>query len=111
MTDTEKLDYLITAVNELLTRVGGVPIQQPLQFDVPQPLPGEGIASYVMRVADIVGGERGAQAKRAAGALFGGAGQALVDKHRGDWRSAALEFITGDPAYQPDPAWTGYRPG
>lgn len=78
---------------------------------LPAPYPLEGIASYAMRVADFVGGERGAQARRGAGSLFGGMGTALVNKHGGSWLNAIEEFVFGDPSYVPDPAWGSYRPG
>jgi hypothetical protein len=110
MTDSEKIEYLMTAVQELLRRVGGVPPQQPADPAIPDPVPGEGIVAYVQRVARIIGGEKGAQAERAAGSLFL-VGQYLVDKHGGNWKAAALEFVNGDPAYKPDPRWATYRPG
>ena len=103
------IEYLRTAVDELLRRVGGVPPQAPVP-DIPSPVMGEGFPSYVARVADVIGGEKGAQAKRASGSLFM-VGQYLVDKHGGDWKAAALEFINGDPAYVADPRWGDYRPG
>jgi hypothetical protein len=115
------LDYLLSAVNELLRRVGGVVPQEPAPVvaaplqavtpdDLPDPVPGEGLVSYAMRCADFVGGEKGAQAKRAAGSLFI-AGQTLVNKHGGIWKAAVWEFIHGDPNYRADSRWADYRPG
>lgn len=103
MTDAEKLDYLVAAVNELLRRVGGVAPQQATGSDYPDPVAGEGFIAYVQRLAQLVGGEKGEQALRSAGGAFGGMAQSLVDKHNGNWKAAALEYIHGLPPVVPVP--------
>ena len=103
----DELGYLRSAVDELLRRVTGtaVPPAPDAADSLPDPIPGEGIASYAMRCGQFVGGPKGEQAIRAAGSLFGGYGQMVVDKHGGSWKKAVWEFINGDPAYKPDPQW------
>src|SRR5574343_256816 len=100
--------YLKDAVNELLRRVGGVPPQAAAAGweSLPDPVPGEGIASYAARCGQFVGGPKGEQAVRSAGSMFL-VGQYLVNKHGGSWKRATWEFIHGDPnAAQPAPYQT-----
>ena len=103
--------YLRAAVDELLRRIGGVPPQVPSDADsLPDPVPGEGIASYTARCGQIVGGPKGEQAVRASGSMIL-YGQYIVEKHGGSWKKAVWEFINGQPGYVADPAWGTYRPG
>ena len=108
-----EVSYLRAAVDELLRRVGGVPPQTDAGPEsLPDPIPGEGIGSYVARCGRFVGGEKGEQAVRMAGSLIlPGIGQAYVDKYGGDWKLTAWRMIHGDPSYSADPRWQGYRPG
>src|SRR5574343_557903 len=87
--------YLRAAVDELLRRVGGV-APEPVAAGweaLPDPVPGEGIASYAARCGQFV------------------VGQYLVNKHGGSWKRAVWEFIHGDPnaappaPYQTAPGW------
>jgi hypothetical protein len=107
------LEDINAKLHDLLQRVQGTVVAAPAPTDadsLPDPVPGEGIASYTARCGAFVGGPKGEQAVRAAGSMFL-TGQYLVDKHGGSWKKAVWEFIHGDPAYKPDPAWGGYRPG
>jgi hypothetical protein len=106
----ERIEAGIAVLAELIHGMAPVKVQEPGGADsLPDPVPGEGIASYAMRCGQFVGGEKGAQAVRGAGGLFGGMGQHLVNKHGGKWKPAIWEFIHGDPAYVPDPAWGSYQ--
>jgi hypothetical protein len=100
-------EQMIVALRSLLaTLESGSGWETPTNWEsLPDPIPGEGIASYAMRCGQFVGGPKGEQAIRASGALFGGYGQALVDKHGGRWKPAIWEFIHGNPDYVPDKGW------
>lgn len=109
----EKLQYLSDAMAELLRRVPGVVAVAPAEpagpDSLPDPIPGEGIASYTARCGQFVGGPKGEQAVRAAGSMFL-VGQYLVDKHGGKWKPAVWEFIHGQPGYVADPGWDAKYP-
>ena len=105
-----QVSNLQSSVDQLLHLAGAAP--QPTgdgPDSLPDPIPGEGIASYTARCGQFVGGPKGEHAVRAAGSMFL-AGQYLVDKHDGSWKRAVWEFIMGDPAYTPDPAWQAKYP-
>jgi len=102
------LESLDAKLDELLTRVrGGASAPSPMPI-MPDPVLGEGFASYVARVASGMTGPKAEQAVRGSGSLIFTGGE-LIRKHGGDWRAAAWEFIDGDPNYTPDPRW-GFSP-
>ena len=108
----DELGYIKDALAEVLRRVPiALPSAAPWD-SLPDPQPGEGIASYVARCGAQVGGEQGEQAIRMSGSLIlPGIGQSYVDKYGGNWKLTAYRLIFGDPDYVADPAWGGYRPG
>lgn len=94
---------MVVGVDEVATPRGRV-------FPRPLPNKGEMFMGYTLRVGRFFGGEVNNQAVRTAGALRDAA-TPLLARHNGDWVAAAEEWLFGNPAYTPDPAWGGYRPG